>query len=74
MQSADCFAYRRKPELVETYNGRAVKMYREECGILTHMVCRRAKDAKAACRFFKTQAEFDAGRRRYGGEKPERGK
>lgn len=70
-KSESCFGYRCEKEIVRLNNGRAGEVLREYCSALSVMQCRRKKDARKACRFFKTRAEFIAGQKKYGGEKEE---
>ena len=71
IKSESCFGYRCEKEIVRLTNGRAGEMLREYCSALSVMQCRRKRDAKEACRFFKTRAEFIEGIKKYGGEKEE---
>lgn len=71
MKSESCFGYRCEKETIRLPNGRTGQVNREYCQPLSVMQCRRKPDAKAACRFFKTRAEFIAGQKKYGGEKEE---
>jgi len=60
-----CFGYEAHYETVRC-RGQTVKLLVESCRPLTYMQCKKHKDAKKACRFYKTREQFEADRRKYG--------
>lgn len=71
MTGMDCFGYRTKDEWVDRGSFGMVKVKTDFCSALTVLMCRRCRDARKACPFFKTTDEYKQGLKKYGGLKRE---